>query len=106
MKAAKRNNTRLITMEEFLDLPQQPAAAVLKAEKPGKYGMLCRSSADGRAPLLLEDAGNRQWSSNCMIDRCYYVREEQPGGGYHIDFSARADMKDVCSNLEIRLVSV
>lgn len=44
MKTAKRNNTRLITMEEFLDLPRQPAAAVLKAEKPGKYVQIVYST--------------------------------------------------------------
>ena len=105
METANGKNKDVIAMDEYRRLPELAADGRLRAGKAGKCGMLRQQANDDRAPLLLENDNPAAagWSSHCLIDRCFYMPGTETDGGYHIYFSARADMQGVCSELAIRL---
>lgn len=147
MGTADENGRVVITMEQYLKLPQRTPDDSLHEERAvvrslrkemaavrslngerktgnrryieaaaetslyGKVrqrnGMLRQRAGDVRAPLLLENTSpaSRGWNSSCMIDRCFYVREEEKDGGLHVCFGALADMQELCGKLEIRLLT-
>ena len=148
MGTADGNGRVVITMEQYLKLPQQTPdddlheeravvrslheerAAVhslrgehaaessrrigrgaegssLYEEIRQRNGMLLQRANDVRTPLLLENANPAAagWDSSCMIDRCFYVREGEKDGGLHVCLGARADMKEPCDSLQIRLLT-
>ena len=148
MGTADGNERVVITMEQYLKLPQQTPdddlheeravvrslheerAAVhslrgehaagssrcigrgtggssLYEEIRQRNGMLLQRANDVRTPLLLENANPAAagWDSSGRIDRCFYVREGEKDGGLHVCLGARADMKEPCDSLQIRLLT-
>lgn len=106
METDNRAGNNVITMQQCESLPEYQEGSRLRGCAVGKYGMLRMNQNDCRKPLLLENENTAaaEWSSNCMIDRCYYMEEKNANGGYRISFGARADMQEVCSKLLIRLL--